>query len=48
MRRSEEFLKGGDETSKSAGKQKMGSEVFWIDVNWSDDFVWNVSIMIDL
>jgi len=35
MRRSEGFLKRGDETSKSRGKYKMGSEVKWRGVKWS-------------
>ena len=34
--RSEGALKRGDETSKSGGKWKMGSEVHWSEVKWSD------------
>jgi len=32
--RSEGFLKGGDETSKSGRKWKIGSEVWWSAATW--------------
>ena len=49
MRRSDGVLKGGDGTSKLAGKLKIGNVVLWSTVKWNeakriDDIGWDVCI----
>jgi len=48
VRRNEGFLKRRHETFKSGWKCKMGSEVQWSKVKWSEDLWWNVCIIINL
>ena len=48
MGRSEGLVKRGERTSKSAGKWRMGKEVQWSKVKWSEDLWWNVCYVIDV